>query len=83
MIEIAIPIVLYISVIANAFHDKWITPRTSWWMWHVCKWIMVFSVWGMLVLVWWCKRGCRWHDIHLILLFAGFCGVSWRVVYKH
>ena len=96
MILIIIPLILIVSVYADAkrdrlmdklhnrralFHEDW-TPAQR--KWHKWKWISVFSVWGLLTIIWfyYLIQYLRWYYCFIIIgSLAVFCNFMWESVY--
>jgi len=92
--SIIILIIIYVSVISNAYMDRimpelYVRFKHRWflgwtkkqWQWHLAKWLCVFSIWGYM--------SYHWFDVtewelkrQIFTFFIGFCSLSWGMVYK-
>jgi hypothetical protein len=80
---IVIPIVIVVSVAMDALYNRWISRVGGWWRWHIVKWIAVFSVWGLLTLMWWREYHYNPYKLIDIAAFAVLCHYVWRGVYTN
>jgi len=82
-------IVIYISVIADAWRDRLMHEVFAYhwnilqWQWHFAKWLAMFSLWGLLSFIWFREVKVWYKTIIIFVLFAILCSVTWDLIYPY
>ena len=80
-----IPVVIYVSVIGDAFRDRFMSDIYRWtepqWWWHIAKWGSMFSLWGLLTWLWFKSVGVNSKTLALWAVFTIICNVTWNLIY--
>ena len=83
-------IIIYISVIADAWRDKLIPELLykkygEWtpvqWQYHLVKWLSMFSLWILLSYIWFHVEHYK-YEIGIFCIFAGICSLTWKWIYN-